>query len=75
MLYNSKMPLWYNWNTSNILENTKEFNQIHKNFYNKVLIYLEENNSRICGDIMEILVNILTDVSSFLICIPFKYIK
>lgn len=74
MLYNSKMPLWYNWNTSNILENTKEFNQIHKNFYNKALIYLEENNSRICGDIMEILVNILTYVSSFFICKPFKSI-
>ncbi|MEI3163696.1 MAG: MerR family transcriptional regulator [Lachnospirales bacterium] len=57
---------------THLLEIDEELHKVHQKFYDKAYAYMKENNMKICGNIMEIMVNILTDVSSALICIPFE---
>lgn len=57
---------------THLLEIDEELHKVHQKFYDKAYAYMKEKNMKICGNIMEIMVNILTDVSSALICIPFE---
>lgn len=62
-------------NISSIYMNDEDkLNETRINFFKKAHKYMKENNMEITGDVTEIMVNVLTDTVSSLVCIPFKYI-
>lgn len=48
----------------------KKTNQIRKEYLKKVKKYIDENNYRISGDMLEVLVNGLGNTVSILVCLP-----